>query len=510
MLDTEKKIRISLIAILFTIPIFVNFTLAHTIHYRDAFFYADAIVANGILSDGHIPILSDTMMSDSSVYYWGKIKSRQSQPIIPLFIAIGQLVSGVGMHVFYTHIPLYLSHGLLYYIISREFVSTHIAIPLSFAGMIGPHVSPMRMGGRYMFGIYLLLVIWYLVFRVRAPQDRIVGSVLLPIILISFVFLYPRLFIEAAVIVIIACVILYRSEGVLLVSGAISAVVGFWIILAVPFSAYTQKISFIFFVFASGTFPNSDPSLATVLDRTSYGLISLVPLFITGLLGGLKVLTRVFSWVKSDRRAPKEIILFIWGISIILFTILHMATGAGWLSSRYVAVSVPLMVVAAAIGIDRGISTQYHIKQVAIALIVVSTLISYSLIAGTAWVNIHTYSIQEEESASWADNYSTGAVSSDMAQSALLVPKSTSARYPRKLKDVKYIFYSGNTREMGRYISEDLFIMKKEMMTDGFYIPHYPRKPISRNRYNSIISNNNVTYTNGKTEVIWFRSSKSS
>ena len=509
MLGTEKKIKTSIIVVLLIVPIFVNFTLAHTIHYRDAFFYADAVVANGILSNGHIPALSDTMMSDSSVYYWGKIKSRQSQPIIPLFIAIGQLVSDVGMHVFYTHIPLYLSHGVLYYIISREFASTHIAIPLSFAGMIGPHVSPMRMGARYMFGIYLLLVIWYLVFRVRA-RDRIVGPALLPIILISFVFLYPRLFIEAAVIVIIACVVLYRNEGVLLVSGAISAVVGFWIILAVPFSAYTQKISFIFFVFASGTFPNSDPSLATVLDRTSYGLISLVPLFITGLLGGHKVLTRVSSWVKSNQRAPKEIILFIWGISIIFFTILHMATGAGWLSSRYVAVSVPLMVVAAAIGIDKGISTQYRIKQVAIALIVVSTLISYSLIAGTAWVNIHTYNIQEEESASWADNYSTGAVSSDMAQSALLVPKSTSARYPRNLKDVKNIFYSGNTREVGRYISGDLFIMKKEMMTDGFYIPHYSRKPISRNRYSSIISNNNVIYTNGKTEVTWFRSSENS
>jgi len=500
----ERKIKISLIAILFSVPIFANSTLAHTIHYRDAFFYADVIVAKGILLDGHVPMLSETMMSDSSVYYWGKIKSRQSQPVIPLFMSIGQLVSSVDMYIYYTHIPLYLVHGSLYYIISKEFTPTHIALPLSLAGMIGPHVSPMRMGGRYIFGIYLLLVIWYLIYRIRVPHDRIVGPALLPVILASFVFAYPRLFIEAAVIVVIAYAVLYRSESMLLLSGLISAAVGFWIIIAVPFTVYAEKISFISLVLVSGTFPSSDPSLYNVLDRTPYGLISLVPLFVTGLLGGFGVLTKVYSWVRSAQRAPGEIILFIWGVSIILFTILHMLTGAGWLSSRYVAVAVPLIVVAAAIGIDRGLPTRYHIKKIAIILIVVSTLISYTLVAGTAWTNIHTYSIQEEESASWADNYSTDAVSSDMAQSSLLVPKSTSARYPRELTDVKSIFYTGDVENIKNRVSGNLFIMKEEMVTDGFYIPHYPRKPMPRGRYDSIILENNVTYTNGETNIISF------
>ncbi|MBX0296665.1 hypothetical protein [Haloarcula nitratireducens] len=508
----RRKTKIIITTLLFLVPLFINESLSKSVFYKDVFFYADSIVANHIIQFGHVPIFSTKTISNNSLIYWGKTSTRQSQPILPIFVSMTSLITDSPSHIFYSSLPLYLVRGLFYYILARNFSSAKISIPIAFAGMIGPQSSPINTGARALDSIFFLIVIWLSVYSFRTQESKLPGAILLPITLWSLLFLYPRAFMEAAIFSILSAAALYKIKGRVAWGGLITIICGVWVIFYIPFNVYAFYASdILLFITGSGNLLSSASStvLSTALKRPRYGLIAIIPLFLLGLLGGIKVLFDIKNWfLENDPIQYAKIPMFLWGVSSIIFSLMHIATGQIWLVSRYIPISLPLATIAVSIGlqdISLGLSERVNgrvVLNILLIMIVSSVFLSYTFIAGSAWTNIHTYSSQEIESAEWINNNSNEIIISDLSQGALLAQNSHTARYPLNQSSVHGIFYSQNMSKFNIETEAGIFLLNREMTTDGFFIPSYPRRPISTEHYNTIIYKSNVIYSNGDSRVI--------
>ncbi|WP_434530819.1 hypothetical protein ACODNH_18935 [Haloarcula sp. NS06] len=497
----RKKTSIIVLIIIGIIPLIMNESLGHSAYYRDAFFYADKVVAEQILDYGSVPLNPDAQVSDADLRYWGKITSRHSQPVLPIFMVIGNLVTGLPLYVFHSHIPLYFILGGFYYIISKNFASAKTSI---LVGIIGATITnnPMNSGGRLINKILLLFLIWSIIYCFTHKDFHRVSSVFVPTSLIALLFLYPRRFIQGATLVLLTSISLSIMRRRKLLIGSCVSIVGTWVILAVPFNVYSYYLITVFSKLSSlGGNVSSDVSPNRVLSTPNYNLLPIVPLFLLGVIGGIVVIAGLVKYRTGESEIRlKQVPLFLWGISITSLVFMQFAVGSSWLSGRYVSTSLPLIVIAASVGvkaIDK--KSGFNLAKGLLGIIVILSLVSYGLVASSAWVNIHTYSNEDVATAQWASSYSQSEIRSDMAGSALVVPKSE-ATYPLNKENMNETFYDINVKEPRH---REIFIFHTGMYQDGLYLPPYPREPVSYRWFESTTASKNIVYSNRKSKIVW-------
>jgi hypothetical protein len=317
--------------------------------------------------------------------------------------------------------------------------------------------------------------------------------------------------------VLLSSAILYRLDGNVPWGGIITIFIGLWVIFYVPFDVYAFYTSNLVSFFISGSelfsSESSEVLFSTALERPRYGLIAIIPLFLLGLVGGLRIIFDIKKWAFDDNTIKYvKIPLFVWGVSSIIFSLMHIATGQLWLISRYIPITLPLIIVSNSVTLQILSSQHSHwincrkLASAIIIIIVLSVALSYTLIAGSAWVNIHTYSDQELSSADWASDNSNEDINSDMSMSALVIQNSHPAKYPASQSSVQSIFYTGNTSDVSEELGNNLFVLNKEMITDGFFIPSYPRRPVPKSQYHDLINKQNNIYSNSESRVLYSRS----
>jgi hypothetical protein len=323
------------------------------------------------------------------------------------------------------------------------------------------------------------------------------------------------LFVEAAILTTLSGILLYSLSRNTIISAFAAVLFGGWAIFLIPFDVYayyaTGLISFLFD--SSITFSsNSDAGLSTVLQRPRYGLISIIPLLLAGIVGGFVTCKRLYLWIDSDKHGIDiSVVLFLWGISIIIFAVMHIATGQIWLISRYLPLSLPLVIIGASIGLgikpSQKIGKEYwrSFQRIMIIVIIISSFTSYILIAGSAWTDIHTYSSEELGAAEWASKHTETMVISDMSQSALVVSSSGSGRYPLNETSIQKLFYNNTIGKVPKKYVDYNLIITNEMGSDGFYIPPYPRESANPHTLSSLAQNNSVIYSNSGSRAVTAR-----
>lgn len=511
----RNKLKISLIILLFISPFIINETLAYSVRYREVFFYADVVVSNHIIENGHITLALDRVLTDKSYVYWGKIATKRTQPFLPILITEYSMITTLPRYVFYSHFPFYLLNGFMYFLLARRFSSSKIALPIAFVGMAGPQRSPVISGARTLDEVFFLLIIWVILCLFQKSTNNqkstyeMLGGLILPLLLVSLLLLYPRLFIEAAILVILSGIILYKLYGDAIIGGLSGLIMGLWMIVFIPFDVYIYYATGIVALISGhgDIFETSEISATplNILNQPPYGLISVIPLLVLGIVGGVVTFWKLYIWTQKDENCPyNELVLFLWGITTIIFVVLHLFTGTDWLTSRYLSISLPLVIVAASLGMSNLFNqlSRNLLKRAVIVLVIATTLLSYALVGGSSLVDIHTYSAEETESAEWASSYSAGTVMSDMSKSALIVPSSTPSNYPDDPSSIKTVFYQTSKKAAINESQATLFMFNKEMITDGFYIRPSARKPASKRWYYLTSEHNNIVYSNSNTKII--------
>jgi len=493
----NRKIKAIILVWSLTLPLAISESLAHTAFYRDVFHYADAAVVNTILNTGHV---SYTPGIDP--FYWAKVRTRVNQPVLPIFLSMGKLVTDLSPQIFQTRIPIYSSVLGMYYVIVREFTSSNTAIVISIAGAISPNMSPMTApGGRAIKFTVLLLVLYFAIRYEDWKDSKIFGSVGMSIMMFHLLYNYPRLFVEAAFFAFfLGGTYLWRGRSDMVAPVGI-ALSGLWIILVTPFQSYTNVLSYISARLGNLAFLASNPTEPTaLLEMPSYSIETVPPLLFFGMVGGV-ISLKVVSF--GGRNRHKHLILVLWGVAILMFAIAQLATGKAWLIIRMYGTALPLMLVASGIGIHllSQISVTWeYVTKVGMILIVATMFLSYITMAGSVWVDIHTYSQSEVSSANWTNNLpEDSSVGSDMKHSALLVGQKLNPKYPDTPQDIKNMFYSGPSefRSATKSLELDYFIISESMSESGLYIRPHPRQPASPYWIKERERQNEKIYDNG-------------
>ncbi|WP_137681788.1 hypothetical protein, partial [Haloarcula mannanilytica] len=237
---TDKKVLI----ICFwgvAIPTLVTNHFAPSASFRDVFFFADQYVSTHIIATGQIPHVLD----ENILQFWGKVGTRQRQPILPIYSAVGHVISGLPVYLLRSHLPLYPIAFLIFYLISREFLQSKTAIAIAIAGgAIAPYLGFNSAGLRTAKLIVYFLIVYILTRQIRSNKRFERNSTLiLPILIFHLLYNKPRLFFLSSLLILFTslCYLIAQKHKLLASIGISTA--GLWIILSVPFQTYKNYLT---------------------------------------------------------------------------------------------------------------------------------------------------------------------------------------------------------------------------------------------------------------------------
>lgn len=491
-------------------PTILTEVLAYSISFRDSFFYADYYVADSILTNGHIP----TQITPD-LRYWGKIGTRLRQPLLPISMSIGTLFTSLPLYVFHSHFPIFPIIALIFYLISREFTRSTIALSAAIAaGTIAPYLGANLAGFRGIKTTLYFLIVYLFIRQVRSsPQFQKRCAILIPILLIHLLYNKPRIFIISSFFCVcsVAMTSLSGRQAQISIVGAVAS--GFWIILATPFRAYTTfGLVATSQLFGVGLIEvdSSGANGVHILQSSPFGFPLFLPVsFAFGALGGLLIV----RWsIKSlyNRTLSEYSILVSWGLAIMMFVVFQLFTGEIWLIYRSIGDAFPVIILGAAVAIDylserSWWSSSLQKKAIIAALILLLlTPIGASFVLGgvsNPVRNVHSYHSEDIETQTWSSTYipEEKAVLSDMQHASLLIRRPPSSVYPLSEETLESIFYKG---QLDTAPSHSYLWLDQEMVDKGLYVPPFPREPISNGQYKSWKTSGDVVYTTGQSSII--------
>ncbi|WP_430639059.1 hypothetical protein [Haloferax volcanii] len=503
------------------LPLIVGETIASSANYAEVFFFADAGVAQEIIKTGHIrqPVVDLT--------YWNKMGARTRQPILPVYMAIGSIITDYPLFIFQRQLPLYPVLIGCYYLVMREFAGKKVSGFLAVVGAVGPNFTAVTayVTGP-MFLIPFLLCVWILIRRAKGTQyGALLNSLIIPLLLVNLVYSYPRLFALASIVAILTILIHSRLGGELMVSPLAGVFAGIWVIFAYGFVAYQNAISGI--VYNIILDPASVVSVATggggpvaPLSIPPVSLITIPILVPLGLVGGVVVIRRLGNYQRSKTPTQcGETVLFAWGVGLILFAILHILVGKFWLVIRIYGTAIPLILVSSAVAIsylynnyrvDLSENINFRTQalgSLAVVAVVVILLVSFSWSATAANTDIHTYTQEDMNAAEWAA-YADAPVASDMSLGSHITLHQR-AVYPRTSEEVEQLFYSDPPTQWSSAFASDvrLFMISKEWIDSGLYVPPSARQPVTDRWFNSTRQSGSVVYSSGSVSAVYNNSS---
>lgn len=505
----RQKIALILALVALSLPTFLTEIVAYSAEFRDSFFYADFIVADHILSTGHV---MKSPFSSESFMYWGKIGTRTNQPLLPIYMTIGTLVTGLDLYIFHSHIPTFVIIFVVYYVLIRQFVEAKVALPTAFAaGAIAPYLGANSAGLRGVKIAVYFLIIFILIRRTQLKQVHPGFSVLLPLALIHLLFNKPRLFVISSFFIILcgALFFIYDQHVPWASIGVTGA--GIWVVFATPFRAYSKYV----FISAGQFIPSlsaleSSRLQVEVLQPSTFGFpIHLPTTLLIGLFGGLIALSRAKSSIDRGT-VSKYAVLVCWGFALMGFVGVQLISGEFWLISRSIGDAFPIMIAGSAITMNKyvdippGRSNDY--KKIAFLVLVLLLLIpvgagfverSYSPIR-----DVHSYQNGDILTDEWIISYAEPGdkVLSDMQRTALLVGDPVDGVYPLSESTIRSTFYSG---EFSTAPDHDYLWLDKEMVRKGLYVPPFPRNPVNAGQYSGWIERKDIVYTNGDSKISW-------
>jgi hypothetical protein len=509
----NKKQKFALILCLWAIaiPTILTEVIAYSVSFQDTFFYADYYIADFIATNGYIP---NSFALNGK--FWGKVGARSRQPLLPIFMAMGRSLTGLPYYVFRSHLPLVSIVGLVFYVLSKQFFSRKIAISIAFgAGIIAPYMGANSSGFRSAKYIVYFLIIFIFVKQVSAStrfQKRSV--VLIPPLLIHLLYNKPRLFIISAFFVLSMSVIILVSSRQYLHIASLGVVgLGFWIILATPFKAYTTfgLIAFSELIGGGIIETQSGPRAAHLLRASPFGFPLFLPVtFIFGTIGGFLTIRWGVNALR-ERILTKYLIVLAWGLSMVFFVGFQLLTGEIWLLYRSLGDIFPIMILGAGIAIQRIYSVSVpslEVKKcfvVAILLILLLTPLTVSFVlegVASPVRSVHSYDQHDMEARAWSSAYipTNKRVLSDMQHSALLVRQPPTGVYPLSEATVDSVFYDG---QLSQAPDHSYLWVDEEMVGTGLYIAPYPREPIDKDQYSRWKQTGNLVYSTGDSSIIY-------
>lgn len=500
-----RKLKLLIVIWALATPALVTHTFADTVSFYDSFFFADNYVAEVIVATGEIPEGATT----EDLRFWGKIGTVQKQPAVPLLMAIGNLLTGLPLYFFHSHLPVYLITTLIFYLISRQFMGPEIAFSVAFAaGAIAPYLGSNLSGFRGTRKLLLFLIAYILIRQLSSAKLGRVSSFIVPILLIHLLYNYPRLFILSSLLVF--CSTIYYWTFDLPVSwtslGAIG--LGVWVILSTPFTTYSHYISLLFIKISGYGTTLASQEGVNVMETSLLGLAWFPPLLVLGAIGGLLTFRSALSSIRK-RLLDQHVLLIVWGIATSVFAGSQLITAEGWLLARSLGDAFPVMALGAGIAIESISSLESINRPVmrhAVAVVMILFLIfpvgvSFVYNESSSVRTVHSYTDDDIAVKEWSARYipPNGSVFSDTQHSALLVGEQPASVYPMTESSTQAVFYQGRVEEAP---SHDYLWLNEEMNQVGFYVASFPRQPIPSDQYYYFHQSNQVIYSTERSVII--------
>ncbi|WP_159077028.1 hypothetical protein [Halococcoides cellulosivorans] len=519
-----KKISVILGNLFIATVVYLTSLYIPTNSFRDVFFYAEYWVANEIIRQGSVP--------QSGIEYglnpggvpvmnlWGKIGSDITLPITSIIEAELSLVTGIGVNEWLISFPSFIVIALSYFLIIDNMVDDRrISVPISLAGGVSPVKPPDAILSIGSTEIAIFLISMYVVSMGYAENDSSddwgkATIVLLPIMSIWLAFNTPSLFLlftMCLIAVIIVKLVVERSIPRYLTPVAIVSVLvprilqeGNYVTYGIAALQNLRKLDI------SNPFGSNTATPDSILPVESYGLIVIVVLFPLGLIGGVLVLNRIRTYVRT-KEPVIEVVLFVWGIVIFGMTTIFLSTGEYFLVTRAYTFSFPLLVVGAAIGIAYLNNNAQILIPIITTILVVFALV-FGLQVTTPHQDIQTYNQNSPSWSEWVMDYENKMLVGDMKMGSPLVSSGYyDYYYPRSETQLNNIYYSTN---MGAFCNEmdqigaDHIVLTGEMREKGLYIPNYARVPLNSSSFWLRSNELGKIYSNGGQRILTSRQSK--
>ncbi|MGB9931997.1 hypothetical protein [Haloarcula amylolytica] len=507
----SAKIRISIILVLLVSPYFIVTYFAPTSSYRNVFFYADIVDAQLIAETGHVSqnVLKSTF-TDSFINSWTKLSTRAKTPIVPISLYILSEVSGLSLSVIHSHIPGYVVIFLFYFVIIKHFQTKWIAAIFAAIGTVGPNLGPIGALGISPFKYSIVLMgVFILLLRTRIEEKKfsLVMIIILPLLETYIIYLYPRLalFLPLALSsYILLSKLRGRNTPPYRAFLTTTTVLFLHILVTLPgYQVAAEKVliglvnlSFIIPLQGSGA---QLPS--TAMGSRPYGLIAVPLLFLLGIRGGLQVSIKALFREFEN----KELVVFSFGASAFIISLLHLFTGVVWLASRVYVIAFPVLVIGAAIGY-RGLFQQNwrygrFLNCAIIVVLLIASFSSFILLAQSTRLDVQTYQDGSVTAADWNSKYQQGTIFGDMKfGSQQIAAGYYDYRYPTKPNREENIIrhlYNGTYPE-----EVSAVVYYEDMATTGFYVPEFMRRPIGEKRYKNNTMSKSRIYSNGQVTMV--------
>jgi hypothetical protein len=503
----KAKIGLSILFGSLSIVLLTTSIFTPTNYFRDVFFYADQRVLKYILSNGQIP--NPEVLEFTN--YWGKIGSRSKLPIMPLLIFSLHKISGVSASIIYTLGCGFLVNIGIFFILYRRLklpaipallcgTAAGISLPATVLYTVG--ASSLLKGMLYAGYFFIGLSIHNVLKKNRGAYSL---QIILPlsIVLVAAFYWYPPNFaMLAAVSAVVVIAPIHKKAPVGLLATIVLSGFLFMLIFEIPLTSYVyySEIAIVQFSKLQFALPTSGAgtTIPTSLSRNYYSLLPLPVLFLVATFGGYKAIRGIIVNKSTD---AISMLAVIWGIAVIIFSLLYLATASSWLTGRVYTLSQPVLFLGFGIALVQ-LKTKHQITLSSILVTLV--LISFVLQAGTPAIQIQTYQPGIETGSQWAGTHSSGPILSDLKGGAPMAAEGNyDAVFPEQYQSGHSIFYTTQIQDYCRAMGEyDSVFLYDEMSKSGIYFLKQPQKPIPEGLYELRIQYSSKTYSNGEGNLL--------
>ncbi|WP_435156753.1 hypothetical protein [Haladaptatus sp. DFWS20] len=478
------------------------------------FFYADDYIIKKIIENGRISAqFSQLNRVDLVLRNWGKIKTRENLPILPIFLSELSIISGLQANIFYIFFPGYLFIWGSYFILFRKIVTQgKLAFLLAGLGSIAPNIPvnyTMNVTSVANGIIILSTFLLYRAFENREKSSRPIHElIVLCLFLCILFFWYPPNFGLVLGLVVVLLFISLMIKNRLYVSLLLPIVVGGLIamqIFEIPLGSYvfyirTSTVRLLELKLSLPTSGQSSP-LPTAISPSYYSLIPLVFMIPLGGYGGLLALKKAVLTLRGRDSDSTAVIAVAWGIAILFVALLYLSSGHSFLIGRPFQLSVPVIMIGVAFAIDR---ISYRYKRVTLILIfalVITFSSSFHLQATDIRNDIQTYGPGADASGEWINTYASGLLLSDVGSGAPSVGSGyVKIIHPDTYHDLQAVFYAERYGQYEKYISSNNIsgtILSERMYRDGIFALGLPQQSINQSALQKRINRSNSVYSNG-------------
>lgn len=494
-----KITLVTILTILSVVYLSVNH-FAPTQYARNTYFYADYAVANQILNSGYVFDHSISVPNR-----WGKITTIQKTPILPVFLAILDLVTNTRFQLYYVGFPsMLLIIGSLAILLRRMGLDLLPSVVLAVSGsLIAPTTSyyPISINtvslGVLFLGVSILAILLDLrdEFKTRASIIA-----LFPILLIFLFYRYPPHFVILFGIIILVSGANFKQRKRFSVFYSVLTI-GLLILLQIfelPLNAYVNYLRYALLNLA--TFQIIDPTVAfssappTVYEPRYYSLIPGFVLIPISFIGGC--LYMIDFYKNRDR---KQAIPLAWGLIVICISVAYILTSTGWLVGRGYFFAIPVML----LGVGRVLHHRSIRTNSLICLVILLMgMMSLVLQLGIPVIGFHSYEPGINEGAEWAGEYSNSEIHTGHKIGAAMAAKwKFNGRYPKDYNEIEPLFYTENYSLFKRTV-ESPIMLSRGMTEYGFRAAGFTHRPMSESAYEIRMEQSDVIYQNGNSVMI--------